>query len=419
MAGAHSDDGRLQRQGVGMKDRLYYQDVYQQSFTAAITKRGAEADGTPYVVLSQTAFYPTGGGQPADHGFLGEVRVIDAEEIDGEIRHRLEEQLPESWEQVNGQIDWERRFDHMQQHAGQHILSASFREVADAETVAFHLGSERVTIDVRLDELTPDVWEKVERRANQIILENHPIIARFVDEDEWKALPLHKLPTVTQDIRLVIIPDFDYNPCGGTHPSRTGEVGLIKILGWERHRGNVRLEFLCGWRAMREYTVKQQRISDAVRLLGTNEAELGTELERLLAERDALKQALHEKERLLLAEEVRQALVEATPIGAYRLLQKSFADRTIQQLQQFAQQVNTQATDVISLLATTGEKRQLVFSRGQDVPVAMNQLMKEVLPAIDGKGGGSPTIAQGGGQANLAAEEVLSLARQKLEELIQ
>lgn len=401
-----------------MKDRLYYQDVYQQSFTASITQRGSEADGTPYVVLSQTAFYPTGGGQPGDHGTLGHIQVLDVEETEGEIHHRLSEQLPEEWDQVQGQIDWNRRFDHMQQHAGQHILSAAFIEVAQAETLAFHMGTERVTIDVRLDELHEELWQQVERRANEIILENRPIIARFVDEQELAKLPLHKQPTVTENIRLVIIPEFDYNPCGGTHPSRTGEVGLIKILGWERHRGNIRLEFLCGWRAMRDYTQKQRRLNEAARLLGTNEADLVTQVDRLLSERDSLKQTLLEKERQLLEEEVRQAIVHAVPLGHYRLIQKVFADRTIQQLQQFAHQVNAQAADVLTLLAATGEKQQLVFARGQDVPVAMNELMKETLPLITGKGGGSPAIAQGGGQSNLPAEEVLAHARQKLESIL-
>ncbi|MGG3492671.1 alanyl-tRNA editing protein, partial [Brevibacillus choshinensis] len=202
-----------------MKDRLYYQDAYTQQFSAEVMTRGTEGDGTPFVVLSQTAFYPTGGGQPSDQGLLGEVRVIDVEEVDGEIHHRLSEPLPEPLAQVEGRIDWERRFDHMQQHAGQHILSASFLEVADAETVAFHLGKERVTIDVRLDELTAEVWEAVEQRANQIVLENRPISARFVDDEELATLPLKKQPTVTENIRVVIIPEFDYNPCGGTHPA--------------------------------------------------------------------------------------------------------------------------------------------------------------------------------------------------------
>lgn len=198
-----------------MKDRLYYQDAYVKTFTAEVTKRGVEENGTPYVVLSQTAFYPTGGGQPSDHGHLGETRVIDVEEVDGEVRHRLASPIPEETVQLEGSIDWERRFDHMQQHAGQHILSAAFLEVVGAETVAFHLGKERVTIDVRLDELTPEVWEAVEQRANQIVLENRPISARFVDDEELATLPLKKQPTVTENIRVVIIPEFDYNPCGG------------------------------------------------------------------------------------------------------------------------------------------------------------------------------------------------------------
>ena len=254
-----------------MNDRLYYQDDYIQTFSAQITKRGTEEDGTAYVVLSETAFYPTGGGQPCDLGLLGDIQVVDVEEIGGEVRHRLSSPLPEEITEVTGQIDWERRFDHMQQHAGQHILSAAFLEVVQAETLAFHLGKERVTIDVRLDELTEDVWIKVEQRANQVVLENHPIIVRFVDEAELATLPLKKQPSVTENIRVVMIPDFDYNPCGGTHPARTSEVGMIKILGWERHRGNIRLEFICGWRALRDYTRKQATVRELASHLLTSE----------------------------------------------------------------------------------------------------------------------------------------------------
>ncbi|MDF2679629.1 MAG: alanyl-tRNA synthetase [Brevibacillus sp.] len=398
-----------------MKDRLYYQDAYTQLFSAEVTQRGAENDGTPFVVLSQTAFYPTGGGQPSDQGLLGGVRVIDVEEVDGEIRHRLSEPLPEPLAQVEGRIDWERRFDHMQQHAGQHILSASFLEVAGAETVAFHLGKERVTIDVRLDELTAEVWEGVEHRANQIVLENRPISARFVDDEELATLPLKKQPTVTENIRVVIIPEFDYNPCGGTHPARTGEVGMIKMLGWERHRGNIRLEFICGWRAMRDYTKKQAMVRELSKLLMTSDVELVSQTERLLAERDSLKQSLVEKERLLIEIEVRQLLAQASQAGKVRIMQQTFTDRTIQQLQQLAHQAVAQAPDVVCLLAATGEKLQLVYARGSEVDVAVNQLMKDTLPLIEGKGGGNPAMAQGGGLPSLPAEEVLAHARKQLE----
>lgn len=402
-----------------MDDRLYYRDAYLQTFSAQIKCVGTEEDGTPYAVLSQTAFYPTGGGQPCDLGTLGQIRVLDVEEVDGEVRHRLESPISQQEMQVQGQIDWERRFDHMQQHAGQHILSASFLEVAGVETLAFHLGKERVTIDLRLDELTTELWEKVEQRANEIVLENRQISARFVDEAELAALPLKKQPTVTENIRVVIIPEFDYNPCGGTHPSRTGEVGTIKILGWERHRGNIRLEFICGWRALRDYARKQDTIRELTKRLATNEGELLAQTERLVAERDALKQSLGEKEKLLLEVEVRRELAKAVVLGNVRLIQQAFTERTIQQLQQFAQQVTAQAPDAICLLAATGEKMQLVFARGQEVGVAVNQLMKETLPLIEGKGGGNPAMAQGGGQPILPADEVLARARELLETSLQ
>ena len=398
-----------------MNDRLYYQDDYIQTFSAQITKRGTEEDGTAYVVLSETAFYPTGGGQPCDLGLLGDIQVVDVEEIGGEVRHRLASPLPEEITEVTGQIDWERRFDHMQQHAGQHILSAAFLEVVQAETLAFHLGKERVTIDVHLDELTEDVWTKVEQRANQVVLENHPIIARFVDEAELATLPLKKQPSVTENIRVVMIPDFDYNPCGGTHPARTSEVGMIKILGWERHRGNIRLEFICGWRALRDYTRKQATVRELARHLLTSETELIEQTQRVIAERDLLKQTLMEKEKLLLGVEVQKQLARATTLGNVRLIQLAFTDKTIQELQQFAQMMTAEAPDTICLLAATGEKLQLVFARGQASTVAVNQLIKETLPLISGKGGGNPAMAQGGGQPVMAAEEVLAHARKLLE----
>lgn len=212
----------------------------------------------------------------------------------------------------------------------------------------------------------------------------------------------------------MIIPEFDYNPCGGTHPAHTGEVGMIKILGWERHRGNIRLEFICGWRALRDYTRKQSMVREVSKLLMTSDAELVAQAERLVAERDALKQSLVEKERLLLEVEVRQHLAQADQLGGVRLLEMTFSDRSIQQLQQFAHQAVAQAPNVVCLLAATGEKLQLVFARGAEVNVAVNQLIKDTLPLIDGKGGGNAAMAQGGGQPTRPAQEVLDHAKQLL-----
>ncbi|MFY0545419.1 alanyl-tRNA editing protein [Brevibacillus sp. H7] len=398
-----------------MNGRLYYEDAYVRSFTAQVVHRGVEEDGTPYVVLNRTAFYPTGGGQPCDKGTLQGIEVLDVEEVKDEIRHRLRSPLSEDVVEVEGEIDWQRRFDHMQQHAGQHILSASFVEVAQAETVAFHLGRERVTIDVQLSELTEDMADAVEALANRIVTENRPIQTRFVDEADLADIPLRKQPSVTENIRLVIIPDFDTNPCGGTHPARTGEVGPIKILGWERHRGNIRVEFVCGYRAIEEFARKQRVLRQLMRQLSSSEAELTEQLSRLMAERNELQQALQSKEKQLLAWEAGQLLAEAIPIGGVKVVEASFSERSMQELQQLAQQIVGLSPDTIALLAVQNEKLQLVFARGEAVGVAMNQLLKETLPLIDGKGGGNPAIAQGGGNNSRSGGEVLSHARSLLQ----
>ncbi|MCK9906041.1 alanyl-tRNA editing protein, partial [Frankia sp. Cpl3] len=154
-----------------------------------------------YVVLAETSFYPTGGGQPCDLGTLNEIEVIDVEEVNGQIRHRLAQPLPVDAGPVTGQIDWRRRFDHMQQHTGQHILSASFDELFGASTVAFHLGSERVTIDIAASELTVEMADLAEALANRIVFENRPIVARFVEQNELASYPLRKAPTVAENIR--------------------------------------------------------------------------------------------------------------------------------------------------------------------------------------------------------------------------
>lgn len=401
--------------GVPMNDRLYYQDVDLQTFEADVIKRGVEADGTAYVVLNQTAFYPTGGGQPCDTGTIEGVAVTDVEEVDGEIRHRLEAPLPEKTQRVTVRIDWDRRFDHMQQHTGQHILSATFIKLADAQTVAFHLGRDHVTIDVALSELTPELIEKAERQANQVVLENRPIDARFVTAEELEQLPLTKQPTVSENIRVVIIPDYDYNPCGGTHPKTTGEVGPIKIIGWERRRGNIRIQFLCGWRALADYTRKQHLLQDLTRMMTTSEAEIADMLQRLLAEKEALKDSLQQKETELLTYEAARYLKEAAELGNARVVQASFTGRSMQELQQLARTLTSQDEHVIALLATTTDKLQLVFARGAQVAAPMNQLLKETLPLIDGKGGGNPAMAQGGGAPTVAADAVLDHARGLLE----
>ncbi|NYF23195.1 alanyl-tRNA editing protein [Sporosarcina sp. JAI121] len=220
-----------------LKNRLYYTDPYCKFFTTQIIKATKDTEGNHYVILDNTAFYPTGGGQPHDTGTLNGVAVLNVEAVGDEIRHTVAESLG-SVAEVEGVLNWERRFDHMQQHAGQHILSAAFVELFGFPTVSFHLGQDVVSIDLDIEEVSAEQLDAVEQAANDIILENRQIEMKWVTETDLHNYPLRKQLAVTGEIRLVIIPNYDYNGCGGTHPSTTGQVSMLKILSTENIGAN-------------------------------------------------------------------------------------------------------------------------------------------------------------------------------------
>ncbi|KEO81062.1 serine-tRNA(Ala) deacylase AlaX [Tumebacillus flagellatus] len=408
-----------------MTGKLYYDDPYLRRFTATVLETGVEADGTPFAVLDSTAFYPTGGGQPSDLGSINGVRVVDVEEVEDKIRHRLDQADLEKTKlapgnSVTGEIDWERRFDHMQQHTGQHILSAAFEELYDGATVGFHLGREIVTVDITLPDLTPEIIETVEGLANRIVFENRPIDCRFVEPEELAAMPLRKPPSVTENIRIVTVQDFDYSPCGGTHPAYTGEVGPIKILGYERYKGNVRIDFVCGWRTLGAMTAKQTVLRQLSRQLTSGEHELPDKVERLLAERKELNATLQEMKQQFLHAEAETLLNDAITKRGTLVVARTFADRPMQELQRLAQRMTEREPSAIALFVSSGAKLQVVFARGTAVGLDVNNMLKSVLPLINGKGGGSPALAQGGGVSEMSADAVLDDVMQKLEiELVQ
>lgn len=385
---------------------LYYDDQYIKTFEARVVKQAIDGD-KPYVVLDQTAFYPTGGGQPADYGTINDVKVIDVEKVEGEIRHYIEQELPEN-KQVFGNIDWKRRFDHMQQHCGQHILSAAFEELFDIETVGFHLGSEIVTIDLNTEMLTDEILEQVEKRANEVIVSNLPIDVKWVTKEELPNYPLRKQPTVTENIRLVIIPDFDYNGCGGTHPRSTAEVGQIKILGMEKNRGNIRLQFACGFRALKEFQQKQHVLNKITAMLRTSELEAPAKLQQILETQLEQGKELEEARETLIAFEAQEIASNQTMIANYKMIAGSFQGRSIKELQSLARKITQTDDESIVIMVTEVEERlQMVFAAGKNVAVKMNELLKTALAIIDGKGGGKPDFAQGGGSALISAEEMV------------
>jgi alanyl-tRNA synthetase len=395
-----------------MTTKLYYQDPYVKTFKTKIIKQEQDETGGWFVTLKDTAFYPTGGGQPFDAGTLNGVSVVNVEEVEGEIRHYVSKGL--SGEEVEGVIDWDRRFDHMQQHTGQHILSAAFVEILGFETVSFHLGMETLTIDINTGELTEEMAREVEGLANQIILENRPIDNKWVTPDEATTYPLRKKLSVTDNIRLVIIPEFDYNGCGGTHPKSTGEVSSIKILNWEKEKKTTRVHFVCGNRVLEQLHNKNKVVIEVGQILSSPEQEITAAVKRLLEQGKGMEKALEEAKNSLLHYEAQNLL---TRKNEKNLLGELFENRSIQELQKLARILTTIDEGLCTFLITeNSDKLQMVFAKGKSANGNMKNLIGEVLPLLNGKGGGNETMAQGGGEANLiSGAELLNLSIERLE----
>ncbi|WP_179864390.1 alanyl-tRNA editing protein [Bacillus toyonensis] len=389
-----------------MEQKLYYIDAYTKDFTTKIIKQDYDKEGNLYVVLNETAFYPTGGGQPYDTGTLNSTLVTNVEEVNGEIRHFIAEQLETA--EVEGKINWERRFDHMQQHAAQHILSAAFWDYFNIPTIGFHLGKETVTIDLETENLPAETIEKAVQIANNIVFENHPIRIQWMNLEEAKTLPLRKEPTLTENIRVVIIENFDYNGCGGTHPRRTGEVGLIQVLNWERNKGGIRLTFIAGWRTLKLMGQQQQIMKDVSKQLNSSETDIPAKVAQLLISQKENEKAIQTMNEKLLFAEANELLQQPAEIHAGFLISKVFINRSMQEVAKLSAIIIEQQEHAITyFVIENDDKLQCILACGKTVTLDMNALLKDALPAIEGKGGGNKKSARGGGKAIMSGDEFL------------
>ena len=282
-----------------MTERLYYSDSYLTAFDAAVL-RVVTHEGRHAAVLDRTAFYPTSGGQPFDTGHLGTARVVDVVDTeDGEILHIFEGELEcgivaagdRQLQMVQGTIDWNRRFEHMQQHTGQHVLSAAFDRVVGARTESFHLGSASSTIDLNRTVSAADI-ERAENEANRIVWEDHPVTVRFATAEEAAGLPLRKESARTGTLRLIEIAGFDISACGGTHVAGSGAIGTIAVASSERFRGGTRVEFVCGVRTLKGYRALRDAMAASVRLVSVLPSELADGIARLQAEAKDMKRQI-------------------------------------------------------------------------------------------------------------------------------
>ncbi|MEI5907446.1 DHHA1 domain-containing protein [Bacillus spongiae] len=391
-----------------MTIKRYYQDAYMNVFQTEIQNQQQDENGAWYVVLEETAFYPTGGGQPHDTGTLHNRNVINVEEVNGEIRHYIEEPIEDISTVVEGRVNWDRRFDHMQQHAGQHILSAAFIEALSYETISFHLGKEILTIDLDVSNITETDALKAEALANQVIQEGRLIETKWITEAELSDYPLRKQPSVTGEIRLVLIPDFDYNGCGGTHPRSTSEVGAIKILDWEKHKGHIRLQFVCGNRVLKQLHQKHGLLKELTGMLQAPEESMVLTIERLQAKQKEQEKAIEELKEGLLIYEAEELLKEAKAHEGRTFIKASFVDRPIRELQKIAQHITSRRNETVVLLVVQNdEKLQFVAAKGSSPRVNLRTVAQNVFPLINGRGGGKESFVQGGGEALISKEELL------------
>ena len=394
-----------------MTDRLYFADPYLATFTAAVIAR-ADREGHPAVALDRSAFYPEGGGQPADHGWLSGVPVLDVQsEEDGSVWHILGGSLER--DQVEGRVDWARRFDHMQQHHGQHLLSAAFEELFHLRTVAFHLGADYATIDLG-GEASGDQLRAAEQRTNEIIWEDRAIEARFVTPGQLATIPLRKPPTVEGAIRVVSVPGFDHSACGGTHPRSTGAVGLLHVRRRERRGAETRVEFVCGGRALGDVRRKSAMLARIAAGFTVGLDEVEDAIQRVRDQEDASRKRLATVMERLLGYEARDLAAAAPPVGGTPLVQQIRDDLSLDEARTLARSIA--AVGAVAVLGVKGDKAQLIVARPEGHPLDCGKLIREGLGPLGGKGGGPPAMAQGGVPDAARLEEAVTALAKRIGE---
>ena len=405
-----------------LTERLYYQDSYLKEFKAKVLKK-IKINNQPAVVLDKTAFYPTSGGQPYDRGVIQDIPVVEVVEDNDEITHILKEELKEEINsEVVGKINWERRFDHMQQHSGQHILSGALMKLWSVETVSFHLGEEVCTLDIAKEKFTEEEARKVEECANEIIFNNKPVKCYFVEgEEELKRLNLRKMPDRKGKIRIIEIENFDLSACGGTHCRATGEVGMIKITKWEKRGEKFRLEFICGRRAWKDYFRKNKVIKNISNKLTIKDSELGEAIDRMLEEQKEIRKELKGFKEKLQDYEVRNLINKSSlKDDGIRIVSKIFEDKNFQEVRELVQKIINLDESVVVLagINSKGEGIKILFACSRALNYDMNRLIREAGKFIEGRGGGAPNFAQAGGKRVEGIHEALDFALTNLKDFV-
>jgi alanyl-tRNA synthetase len=399
-------------------ERLYYHDSRLLEFDARVLKLSELDDGRIAVTLDRTAFYPTGGGQPADSGTLGDARVVDCIDAEDEsVWHVIQGTTPGIGDTVHGKVDWLRRLDHMQQHTGQHILSAAFVQLFDAPTRSFRVLEHQCEIDVELRDPADERIEQAVDLANQIIGDSRAIRITEVTAEEAAALPLRKEPARQGELRIIDIEGFDLTPCGGTHARLTGEVGVIAVRSWERAKGLTRIQFMAGIRVLNDYRKANRTAHDVAAMFSAGREDSPALVAKIIEDNKKMTRRVVELEQVacrveaeeLLKEANRACVSEPRRVGVAtgsipqqskidRLIARVFDDRSADSLKHLALALITHPNTIALLGSRDGDTARLVFARSPDAAGDMNALMRTACLMINGRGGGRPDMAQGGGK---------------------
>ena len=394
-------------------DKLYYEDQYLKEFTAEIIGV-IEKNNLYYVSLDKTAFFPGGGGQHCDLGYIDNHKVIDIVEENGEIYH-VTQTKPIKIHRVSCKIDWDRRLDGMQQHLGQHVLSGCFFKLFNANTVSIHLGNEISTVDIQgyLDE---ESIRKAERMANEIIYQNIGVNFLTPSKKELKKLNLRRdLPNTNEQIRVVQIGDLDINACCGVHPSRTLDLQAIKIKRWEKHKGATRIEYLAGKRAIEDYFKKDDFRNQICKFLNCGEQDAINSVNKLSNELKACKDENRQIKIEISDYQIKDMIMSAEKLGDISVITKIYESGDLKHISKIAEKIVLNDNMIVLLAVKNEEKANLIFAASKNInSISMNDLLKDAITLIDGRGGGSKFLAQGGGKNSSNLQGVIDYALRKV-----
>ena len=367
--------------------KLYFEDAYLIEFDARVIEK-REIEGRPAIILDRTAFYPEAGGQSCDRGTIDGIAVLQVVEDGEAIVHVLERAIEA--DMVHGRIDWPRRFDRMQQHSGQHILSQAFYEVVKGATMSFHIGEDVSSVEIGVPKISDADLDRVEARANAVLFEDREIKTYFVPEERIGAVPLRKPPKKEGPIRVVEVSGFDYSACGGTHCRRAGEIGLIKVTKTDRIRNNLRFEFVCGGRALRDYQEKNRTVRQAAAFFSVADRDVATTVGKSLTEIKALKKKARKLEERIASYEAREIIHGAQG----KVIQAVFEDKGPEEARFLAVQIIHHA-ELIVLFGAHGENQShLILAAAEGLGLDVRTLIPAVSAVVQVRGGGSPSLVE-------------------------